>query len=272
LSYPVANADAIIILALATLGAIVTTRSVTSAAHEVRASARLGRLLDAAATAARDDVAVIPDPHPRAFCAGLLRPRVYVSTGAVSLLDEAALTAVLAHERHHARRRDPMRLATGRVLAHALFFVPRLGELFERQQAMAELSADETAVNAGVGNRSALARAMLSFADGAAAGNAAGVDPARVDYLLGEAPSWRFPAGLCLAAAFVLTLMITLAVFVAEAAHGSATLSLPFLSARPCIVLLALAPIVLGVLATNYRRRIGVQIAGGAATRRRLLG
>ena len=92
---------------------------------------------------------LIADAHPRAFCAGLLRPRVYVSTGAVALLDDAALSAVLAHERQHARRHDPLRLAVGRVLARALFFLPELGDLVERQQALAELSADESAVNAG---------------------------------------------------------------------------------------------------------------------------
>jgi len=59
--------------------------------------------------------------------------------GAVAALDDGALSAVLAHERHHARRRDPLRLATGRVLARALFFLPELRDLVNRQQALAEL-------------------------------------------------------------------------------------------------------------------------------------
>jgi Zn-dependent protease with chaperone function len=33
----------------------------------------------------------------------------------VALLDDSGLDAMLAHEHHHARRRDPLRLATGRV-------------------------------------------------------------------------------------------------------------------------------------------------------------
>ena len=83
----------------------------------------------------------------------------------LALLDDAALSTVLAHERQHARRRDPLRLAAGRVLARALFFLPGLGDLVERQQALAELSADESAVNDLPANRSALARAMVSFSD-----------------------------------------------------------------------------------------------------------
>ena len=199
---------------------------------------------------------VIADVQPRAFCAGLLRPRVYVSTGALALLDDAALSAVLAHERHHARRHDPLRLAAGRVLARALFFLPELGDLVERQQALAELSADETAVDDRPGNRSALARAMLSFSDPPADGGSTGVDPARIDYLLGDSPSWRFPALLCLVATSVLALLIAVAAFAGQVASGSATLALPFLSHEPCILVLAAIPAVLGVLAANYRRRL----------------
>lgn len=134
---------------------------------------------------------MIDDEQPQALCAGLLRPCVYVSTGALRLLDNAGLDAVLAHERHHANRRDPLRLATGRVLARALFIVPGLAQLIQRQQTLAEFSADESAVNAAPANRSGLAAAMLNFSDPIASGNSAGIDPARVDYLLGESPNWR---------------------------------------------------------------------------------
>ena len=210
------------------------------------------------------DAAVIADPQPRAFCAGLVRPRIYVSTGAIKVLDEAALSAVLAHERHHARRRDPLRLAAGRVLAGALFFLPELGDLAERQQALAELSADESAVNVAPANRSALARAMLSFSDLPESSSSSGIDPARVDYLLGEPPSWRFPALLCLAAASVLLLLVAVAVLAGRVASGSATLALPFLSHQPCIVVLAAIPAVLGVLAVNHRRLRGRPGSGRA--------
>jgi hypothetical protein len=191
-----------------------------------------------------------------------------VSTGAVAVLDDAALNAVLAHERHHARRRDPLRLAAGRVLAAALFFLPELGDLAERQQALAELSADESAVNGRPANRSALARAMLSFSDAPASAGATGIDPARVDHLLGEPPSWRFPAMLCVAAASVLGLLVAVAVLVGRLASGSATLALPFLSRQPCIVVLAAIPAVVGVIVASYRGRRDAGSAtdtGGAA-------
>src|ERR1700744_6293998 len=131
--YPAANINAIVIVLLAALGAVVTVRALIGTMREGRASRRFSRAVSRLQLETLKGAAVVPDTQPRAFCAGLLRPRVYVSAGAVALLDDAALNAVLAHERHHARRHDPLRFAAGRVLAHALFFLPELGLLVERQ-------------------------------------------------------------------------------------------------------------------------------------------
>ncbi len=267
LSYPAANIDAVVILLLAVLGSVVTARALTGALREVQTSRRFDRLLDQSKPRPLHGALLIADPQPRAFCAGLFRPRVYVSTGAIAILDEAALSAVLAHEHHHARRRDPLRLAAGRVLARALFFLPELADLVERQRTLAELSADESAVNVAPANRSALARAMLSFSDAPGSSGSSGIDPARVDYLLGDPPSWRFPVLLCLAAASALVLLVAVAVLAGQVASGSATLALPFLSHQPCVVVLAAIPAVLGVLGVNYRRSLRLQPASGAVPR-----
>jgi hypothetical protein len=239
--------------------------TVVGAIRELAAARRFDRRLRAEEPIALDDVLVVRDEEPRAFCAGFLRPRVYVSTGAVAILDEPALKAVLLHERHHARRRDPLRLAVGRVLAGALFFMPGLGELVRRQQALAELSADESAVNAAPGNRNALARAMLSFSDAPESGESVGIDPARVDHLLGEPPSWRFPALLCLAAVSVVAVFVAVAVLAAQVAAGSATLAPPFLSSQPCVVVLAIIPAALGLIAFRVIRRAWRRSPAGSA-------
>jgi beta-lactamase regulating signal transducer with metallopeptidase domain len=179
---------------------------------------------------------VIESPEPHAFCAGLLRPRVFITTAALQRLDDEALAAVIAHERHHAQRRDPLRRAAGRVLASSLFFLPQVRALADRERALAELSADESAA-LGRG-RPALARAMLAFEP------AGGIDPDRVDRLLGEAQpaDWRFPTALVAAALAVTALLAAAAALVAQFASGSATLAAPFLSSRPCVIMLALVP------------------------------
>ena len=189
LAYPAANLGALAVLVLALLGLATLVVAIAATAREVAASVRFARGIDARAV--HGDVRVIAEERPLAFCAGLWRPRVYVSSGAVELLDDAALQAVLAHERHHQRRRDPLRLAAGRVLERALFWFPGVPALVARQRAWAELGADERVVAEQPASRSALARAMLRFADHDGPG--AAVDPARVDQLVGEPPAMAIP-------------------------------------------------------------------------------
>jgi beta-lactamase regulating signal transducer with metallopeptidase domain len=255
LTYPVANFGALVVLLLAAVGSIVTAMTLLGLLREIRAAGRFRRRLAEGERRLPNGATVIEDHRPRAFCAGLLRPRVYVSTGAIGLLDGLALDAVLAHERHHAQRRDPLRLAIGRVLARTLFFLPGIGELIRRQQALAELSADESAMHAAPENRSALARAMLTFSDAGGGGDSVGIDPARVDYLLGESPSWRFPALLCLAAVAVIALLVAVGVLVGQVAVGRATLDPPFLSSQPCVAVLAMIPCTLALIAARLSRR-----------------
>ena len=268
LSYPAANLAAVVVLVLALVGLVVTVLAVAAAVGEVLASRRFARELRAQKPRPLRDAWLIADERPRAFCAGLIRPTVYVSSGAVALLDEAALGAVLAHERHHARRRDPLRLAAGRVCARALFFVPGLRELLRRQQSLAELSADESAIAAAPENRAALAQAMLSFVEESGDDPGAGIDPARVDQLVGELSSWRFPMLLCVAAAALLALLVAVAALAGQVAVGSTTLAPPLLSSRPCVVVLAAIPVVIGLVALRLRRRVVWERPRAGASRR----
>jgi BlaR1 peptidase M56 len=232
LSYPAANLAAVVVVALAAIGLVAAAMTVAGAVRELAADRRFARSIRARDARPLGGAWVVPDERPRAFCAGLIRPRVYVSSGAVAVLDEPTLEAVLAHERHHASRRDPLRLATGRVAARALFFVPGLGELVRRQEALAELSADESAVAAAPENRSALARAMLSFADQSHDDDVVGVDPARVDYLLGEPPSWRFPVALCIGGLGLVALLAAAGILAGQLATGATSLAPPLLSTK----------------------------------------
>jgi Peptidase family M48 len=253
LSYPVANAGAIMVTVLAGFGLLMAGAGAWGLAREMLADRRFKRALAAHSPVALHGAWLIDDDRPHAFCAGLLRPRVYFSTGALELLEAPALAAVLAHERHHARRHDPLRLACGRVLAAGLFFIPAMRQLVQRQHTLAEIGADEAAVITGGGDRSALASAMLSFSQASSA-DGLGIDPERIDYLLGELPQWRFPILLCLAAVTALSVLIALAVLAAHTAAGSATLAPPFLSSQPCVAFLAMIPAAAGLAGLGYAR------------------
>ena len=253
LTYPVANAGAIVVTALAGLGLLMAGAAASRLVRELLADRSFRRALASSPPAPLDGAWVIIDEHPQAFCAGLLRPRVYFSTGALELLDPPALAAVLAHERYHARRHDPLRLACGRVLAAGLFFIPGMRRLVLRQDALAEISADEAAVLTVGVERSGLASAMLSFSQASSA-EALGIDPERVDYLLGEHPQWRFPVALCLGIVAALSLLVAVAVLAAHAAAGSATLAPPFLSSQPCVAVLAMIPAGAGLAGLAFTR------------------
>ncbi len=93
----------------------------------------------------RHGVEYITSAAPSAFCAGALRPRVYITDSLVQLLNPLALAAVIAHERAHARRRDPLRRSLLAALSDVLINAPWVLWFRHRQRVRAEVSADRMA-------------------------------------------------------------------------------------------------------------------------------
>jgi Zn-dependent protease with chaperone function len=86
-----------------------------------------------------------PLDRPWSACLGFLRQRVYVTSGLAKLLDPEELSAVIAHEQAHARRRDNLR----QLLAQAAFgptvMMPTAHLCHQRLQASIERAADQEA-------------------------------------------------------------------------------------------------------------------------------
>ncbi|WP_130290024.1 M56 family metallopeptidase [Pseudonocardia sediminis] len=143
-----------------------------AAARRVDALPRIPVPSAVAATTVRAARVVCLDTGDRlAFCAGLWRPRLYVSRGAVERLAADELAAVLAHEEAHLQRRDPLRGLLRRAGADVLFFAPLARHWDHRRRLRAELAADRAAVRrTGV---PALAGALLSMVATAPAETAA---------------------------------------------------------------------------------------------------
>ncbi|MDP8942970.1 MAG: M56 family metallopeptidase, partial [Actinomycetota bacterium] len=116
------------------LGLVVLARAARALARQLAAQRRAARGLRIHGRAELGGVEflLIESASAQAFCAGFLRPRIYVSSAALERLSDAELAAVLAHERHHLRRRDPLRMLFANVLADALFFLPALHRLADR--------------------------------------------------------------------------------------------------------------------------------------------
>jgi peptidase M48-like protein len=177
---------ALLVLALVAADGLIAAVAIGAALRRLRAQRRFLRSLAAGGEAEVDGVRVVlvADPRPLVFCAGLLRPRIYLFDGARRRLGPRALRAVLAHEAHHARRRDPLRLLVGGALGRVTW----LAALARRQEALAELAADVAAVRA-VDGPGPVAAAMLALSD-----SAVGVAPERVDQLSGAGLDFRVPA------------------------------------------------------------------------------
>ncbi len=200
---------------------------------------------------------------PQAFCAGLWRPRIYVSTGAVARLARDELAAVLAHEAHHARYRDPLRIFCARVLSDSLFFLPVLRRLFDRYAALAELAADAAAVDAQRGDTRPLAAALLAFGE-CGDSSVVGIAPERVDNLLGERPRWDLPLVLLACAGVVVGALVVVAVRT-EQATAHAPVSLPLIAAQMCMLVMVVVPLVLGSAGLLSARR-AVRVLGQKPT------
>jgi hypothetical protein len=104
------------------------------------------------------EIEVVRSRRPAAFCAGLVRPRVVITTALLDALAADERRAVVAHELSHARRNAPLKLALGRLAVRTLFWVPLLRDLVERYVLLTELEADRAAIAAT--SRAALAGAL----------------------------------------------------------------------------------------------------------------
>jgi Zn-dependent protease with chaperone function len=101
-------------------------------------------------------------PGPALFCAGVRRPVVYVSRGALELLDDEELAAALAHEAAHAERKDPERSWVVMGLRAVMFLNPTFQILARTLARDAERLADERGAELGA-DRLALASGLVKL-------------------------------------------------------------------------------------------------------------
>jgi Zn-dependent protease with chaperone function len=172
----------LVVIALTTFALLGVLRGTATLCGAVRGARLVTRLRGRRMVLCGHSVTVLATARPAAFTAGWMRPRTFISDGAVSRLSGAELKAVLAHEDHHRRRRDPLRLAVRRVLAETLFFLPGLRQLRATHDQLAEIAADRHANRTAGGDPRPLAAALLAFDSAAAAG--AGISATRADRLI----------------------------------------------------------------------------------------
>lgn len=102
---------------------------------------------------------VIKSRKKFAFCLGIRKPKIYISTSLISQLSSSEVEAVLLHEKYHIRKHDTFTMIIA-TFADSIFpFFPLLGDLTQSYRIHREIEADKFAVNQ-VGDKGPLISAL----------------------------------------------------------------------------------------------------------------
>ena len=132
---------------------VARARPALAGQRELERSARQLRLHD-------HDVRLIGARRTEAFVAGPVRPAIYVTRSLLDVLDPAELHAVVLHEEHHRRQRDPLRSLALTSWVRFVGWLPAAERWIDRRLAHFEIAADQYALRNGA-SRSAMASALL---------------------------------------------------------------------------------------------------------------
>jgi Zn-dependent protease with chaperone function len=209
-----AEACLIAVVFLAIVAAVVG-KALVSSVREGRAQRRRHRqLLQLVGRPdAQLDVVLVDHASAAAYCVPGRGSRVIVTTAALTMLDDAQLAAVLAHEQAHLRGRHHLALAAGRILRRAFPWVPAFRWAHDEVARLVELIADDAAARqcdrqdlaAALVMLAADSRPVLPTTAFAASGPAVAV---RVKRLLGS----ERPLGRRAVAGWLLAFLLLLAV------------------------------------------------------------
>jgi Zn-dependent protease with chaperone function len=130
----------------------------------LRHRARLRRLVDLVARPypPNRNARVLDHPAAMAYCLPGLRPRVVLSAGALHLLNDQQVAAVLAHEHAHTRARHDLVVLPFRALYASLPWVPWVGRAHQAVTMLVEMLADDCACRRH--QRRVLASALVQVA------------------------------------------------------------------------------------------------------------
>jgi Zn-dependent protease with chaperone function len=116
------------------------------------------------ARVASNEVWISGDSGPRVAVAGLVRPRLLVSQGALSLFSPDQLRMVLLHERAHQLSRDNCKRLLWLLLPDSLPFINLAASLDAVYKRLVEWAADDYAVAGDRYRSMSLASALVAFA------------------------------------------------------------------------------------------------------------
>ena len=170
---------------------------------------------------------VVDHPAAAAYCVPGLRSRIVISAGALDLLDQAELAAVLAHERAHLRERHDLVLLPFTALARAFPWSVLVQRSYASVALLVEMLADDHAARRRPARElvTALIRVGSAGSPGSPAGTLAMADDedaevadsgvtARVERLLTPSPGLSLPAHVLVCGAAAALVVVPAALLV----------------------------------------------------------
>ncbi|MCD9026524.1 M56 family metallopeptidase [Cohnella silvisoli] len=106
-------------------------------------------------------IEVILDSSIIAMTAGLIKPRVILSSGLIERFNDQEMEAILFHEMYHSKFRHPLQLLILTMIAESLAFLPIMKSLVHHYKIWMELLADRFAIY-HMGSEIQLAQVLLA--------------------------------------------------------------------------------------------------------------
>ncbi len=92
-----------------------------------------------------DKVIIYKNSEPEAYCIGLFKPKIYISSQLVKIMDENELESILIHEMYHMNNRNNLILFILNYFSYILFPFPFIKDLSKQYELQAEIAADKMA-------------------------------------------------------------------------------------------------------------------------------
>ncbi len=112
-----------------------------------------------------DKIVVLREDKPAAFCFGTRKPKIYITTGLIKIINKKELKIVLLHEKYHLEHNDNLVLLLA-TIAESLFpFFPVLSDIIRIYKTDRELLADQAAIQGGSDKRnlSSILKKLLQY-------------------------------------------------------------------------------------------------------------
>lgn len=162
LAWPLRLVAAVMFALTVVVGVRLAAAVVSVAVGTRRRRAHHRMVVDLVGACPRGDVRVLAIDQPMAYCLPGMRSRVVLSEGALRVLNESELAAIMRHERAHLRARHDLVLEAFIAVHTAFPRIVRSGSALSAVRLLVELLADDAAVRA-TGSRP-LARALVTCA------------------------------------------------------------------------------------------------------------